>query len=123
MVALQQQAMAALKRRDDVGRQRADVGDEAEPAPTVCGAQLQRFLRIVWNSEWLKLEIAESDAFIAAHKSDQGRIKIRLALADGPPGTAAGVDRDSVLGRERQRAARVVAVLVRDEDGIQLRWR
>ena len=68
MVAFEQQRVAVAQRTEEVRRDRADVGQDAEVRLPVAAAQLQRLDRIVRYRERAQLDVADADHVAVARE-------------------------------------------------------
>ncbi len=100
----------------------AQVGEHAEVARAVGAAQLQRLARIVRHGEGLDAEVADLDVACrrAPSCSRPSKIVRRRWPSQVPSLIHTGI---RVAARQRTRAADVVAVLVGDEDGVDVAGR
>lgn len=117
MIGLEDQGAALLQVAQHMGRGMAEVGQNAQLGRAVRAGQLQRFARVVRNRKGRDLQIAEVDGLPVACGVEQAA---EVGRTDAFVRAAAHPDGHSVAPRELVRASNVIAVLVRDEDGVDV---
>ncbi len=91
-----------------------------QDAQTACAVRehvLERFAGVVGHSVGKHVQVAYSDALVAPEHMQVDRCFIGTDSARGAP---AHVQRNGPFARQRQRAANVIRMLMRDENGIDL---
>lgn len=120
MIAFEQQGIAGLQTVQHIGRRMTEVGEDAELGRAVRAGQLKRFAGIVRHRERGDLQTTQGDVDAVPRHMEPA---FEVGLADCLVRAAAHPDRNLVAARQRLRAADVVAVLVRDEDRVDVRQR
>ena len=97
----------------------AQVGQHAQFAVAVTATELQRLPRIVGHSEWGDLQLAQVNRRTILCEMQHS---LKVAFARRKVGSIAHPHGCAMAQRPVAREANMVAVFVRDENSVNLRW-
>ncbi len=103
-------------------RRHAGIRQHTEAPRAVVEDELQGLARIVWHGVGQDPQIADAEGIVGTAETDGGPVGAAQRCR-GAIRAVAGPDRNTVFGGERIGAADMVAMLVRDENGVEGRRR